>query len=342
MAKKAAPSEVILVGNAVEKKHKLMAQQISRPSVPPKPQGLVEPLPPRPAATQAPPPATAARPKAKAVFPASSPPKPTPAPSARTGEPATTPKAKSRAMAETFVESFCDRLIQAANKKGGVLTVNDLQAMSEEFHTKTVALQAVFERSFEDYVHARERASLAQKRNFPFDRVMVHTFEHLFAREDELTETSVSRRILPGFFMAMGKMLGPEVSESFQERCRKIVARLRDGREDEFGWDEVYSRPDVKELLIEAEIAIAGYFEDVPKRVAWFRTIVNNHLPPPAPDAPPAAREWQLTDDGLRVFIRAILSDLKTELKSNEGRTRVTERHGIAACLKLTNIVNNV
>lgn len=340
MAKKAAPSEVILVGNAVEKKHKLMAQQISRPPAPSVAQGLVEPPPPRPASAHAPPPAP--RPTAKAVFPAPNPPKPAPAPAAKSGESAATPKAKSRAMAETFVESFCDRLIQAANKKGGVLTVNDLQAMSDEFHTKTAALQAVFERSFEDYVHARERASLAQKRNFPFDRVMVHTFEHLFAREEDLSETSVSRRILPGFFMAMGKMLGPEVSESFQERCRKIVAKLRDGREDDFNWDEVYSRPDVKELLIEAEIAIAGYFEDVPKRIAWFRTIVNNHLPPPTPDAPPAAREWQLTDDGLRVFIRAILSDLKAELKSNEGRTRITERHGIEACLKLSNIVNKV
>lgn len=341
MAKRAAPSEVILVGNAVEKQHKLMAQKISRQPAPPKAQGLVEPPPPKPAPAKDAPPPPMPRPMAKAVFP-TAPPAPASVPATKSTEPATTPKAKSRAMAETFIESFCDRLIQAANKKGGLLTVNDLQTMSEEFHAKTTALQAVFERSFEDYVHARERASLAQKRNFPFDRVLVHTFEHLFAREEELTETSVSRRILPGFFMAMGKMLGPEVSESFQERCRKIVARLRDGREDSFNWDEVYKRPDVKELLIEAEIAIAGYFEDVPKRIAWFRTIVNNHLPPPDPGAPPAAREWQLTDDGLRVFIRALLSDLKAELKSNEGRSRVTERHGIEACLKLSNIVNKV
>jgi len=137
------------------------------------------------------------------------------------------------------VASFCDRLVAEANRRGGVLTLQDIELLNEEFASKTEALQAVFEKSFEDYVRARERASFLQTRNYPFDRVLVRKFEHLFADGKDLDPTKLSRRMLPGFFMAMNKMLGPEVIETYQERCRKIVQRIRLGRDDNFDWNEI-------------------------------------------------------------------------------------------------------
>jgi len=253
-----------------------------------------------------------------------------------------TSSGKSRALAETVVRSFCDRLVAEANRRGGVLTLQDIESLNEEFAGKTEALQAVFEKSFEDYVRARERASFLQTRNYPFDRVLVRKFEHLFADGKDPDPTKLSRRMLPGFFMAMNKMLGPEVIETYQERCRKIVQRIRLGRDDNFDWNEIYADRDAKALALEAEVTIAGYFEDVDKRSAWFIEIINNNLAPALPGAPPRASSWRMMDGGFRRFLRALLADLKTELATSDGRTRVTERYGIETCLKLADVLRNI
>lgn len=250
--------------------------------------------------------------------------------------------AKSRAIAETVVASFCDRLVAEANRRGGVLTLQDIELLNEEFASKTEALQAVFEKSFEDYVRARERASFLQTRNYPFDRVLVRKFEHLFADGKDLDPTKLSRRMLPGFFMAMNKMLGPEVIETYQERCRKIVQRIRLGRDDNFDWNEIYADRDAKALALEAEVTIAGYFEDVDKRSAWFLEIINNNLAPAPPGAPPQVASWRMMEGTFRRFLRALLADLKTELATSDGRTRITERYGIETCLKLAEVVRKI
>ena len=35
--------------------------------------------------------------------------------------------------------------------------------------------------------------------------------------------------MLPGFFVALGMMLGPEVVEEYQQQLRAVVARVRGG-----------------------------------------------------------------------------------------------------------------
>lgn len=279
---------------------------------------------------------------AAGVAPAAPPPsaRPAAAPPAKGG--VSTSPGKSRALAETVVGSFCERLVAEANRRGGVLTLQDIESLNEEFASKTEALQAIFEKSFEDYVRARERASFLQTRNYPFDRVLVRKFEHLFADGKDPDPTKLSRRILPGFFMAMNKMLGPEVIETYQERCRKIVQRIRLGRDDNFDWNEIYADRDAQALSLEAEVTIAGYFEDVDKRSAWFLEIVNNNLAPALPGAPPGTSSWRMMEGSFRRFLRALLADLKTELATSDGRTRVTERYGIETCLKLAEVLRNI
>jgi hypothetical protein len=289
----------------------------------------------QPAKKAAPPPASTSR---APVHPPAAPRAAVPMP---TGDLAT-PAGKSRALAATVVNSFCERLVAEASRHDGVLTLQDIEALNEEFAQKTDALQAVFEKSFEDYVRARERAALQQARNYPFDRVLVSKFERLFAKDKGLGLGKLSRRMLPGFFMAMNKMLGPELIETYQERCRRIVQRIRQGRSDEFNWEEVYADRDAKALVLEAEVTIASYFEDVEKRSAWFMEVVNNNLAPAPGGAPPHVASWELTRPAFLQFLRALLVDLKAELAASDGRTRITERYGIQTCLKLAEIMRGI
>jgi hypothetical protein len=128
-----------------------------------------------------------------------------------------TAKEQSKVLAETVVTSMVDRVREEALKKGS-LTVDDIDAMKGEFDKQAPALTETFEQSFEDYVKARERADWDQKRDYPFDRIIVKRFSPLFNETDMSRFDRVSRRMLPGFFMALSMMLGPEEVDEYQEK----------------------------------------------------------------------------------------------------------------------------
>ena len=142
---------------------------------------------------------------------------------------AVSPARQSEALAETVMSSILDRLTAEASRKGGMLSIDDLQALDQEFKKKTQALQQVFQASFDEYVKAREQSVWDKAREFPFGRMLVHQFGHTFAGKTghTLKDGAVSRRILPGFFVAINMMLGPEFVEGAQQLCRGIVDRQK-------------------------------------------------------------------------------------------------------------------
>ena len=140
-----------------------------------------------------------------------------------------TAKGASEALANIMVQSFVDRMKAAAEAKGGHLTVQDLEDMQDDFDRQTRALSGALEKSFEAYVKAQERSDWDQQRNFPFDRLMVKKFAPLFKDGAGLGRDDICRRMLPGFFVALGMMLGPDVVEEYQQQLRAVVARVRGG-----------------------------------------------------------------------------------------------------------------
>ncbi len=136
------------------------------------------------------------------------------------------PKDASKALADTMVQSFVDKMKAAAQAKGGHLSVQDLENMQADFDRQAKALSGALEQSFEAYVHARERSAWDQERNFPFDRLMVKKFSKMFRDGEALGPDDLHRRMLPGFFVALGMMLGPEVVEQNQEKLRVVVKRV--------------------------------------------------------------------------------------------------------------------
>ncbi|OHC80407.1 MAG: hypothetical protein A3B62_04445 [Rhodospirillales bacterium RIFCSPLOWO2_01_FULL_65_14] len=253
-----------------------------------------------------------------------------------------TPKDVSKALAETVVGAFVDRLKNEANAKGGRLTVHDIETMQVEFDRQTMALRGMFEKSFEIYVKANERAVWDQQRNYPFDRLMVKKFSHLFKEGDQLGKDDISRRMLPGFFVALGMMLGPDVVEEFQEKCRRIVERVRAGGKGVFNWDDVYNDNEGKAVSIDAEIAIAGHFQDYKKRADWFINLVNGHMAAPDASAHPNVINWTLTDAGFKKFAQVLLGDLRKQFSTDAGKLQITKRHGAETCANLFDILEQL
>ncbi len=266
----------------------------------------------------------------------------------KAGTAAPTPASHSQALAETVVGSFVDRLKAEAKRKGGTLTIEDLEALNKEFEKKTQALQAVFEKSFEEYARAQDRARAEREytRQDPFERLMVHRFSHLFAEGDALgkEDDAVSRRILPGFFMAIEMMLDADSIARYRDTCARIVERVTGGRDDDASWDRVYADKEANAVVLDAQVAIALHFQDLKKRSAWLVNLVNGNLSPPDSAGGEAGdvAAWRFTEGACRRVLDALLSDLKRALSTDGGRRALGEHHGAEACAALAGVMNKL
>ena len=117
-------------------------------------------------------------------------------------------------------------------------------------------------------MRVHERALLNQARQYPFDRLIVKKFELLFVGEGgrTLRKGSLSRPMLPGFFLAMNLMLGDDVIEDYQARCRAIIKRLQEENGDAFEWEDAYDDPEADRVSLNAVAAMASYFDNLEKR----------------------------------------------------------------------------
>jgi hypothetical protein len=252
------------------------------------------------------------------------------------------PANQSRALAETVVTSIVDRLTAEAQRRGGYLSVADIGALSQEFRHKAESLQAVFEKSFEDYVRVRERAVWDQKREFPFDRQIVKKFTHLFPSPGGLSleDGAVSRRILPGFFLGMNLMLGEEKIEEYQDACRAVVDRLKAARGQKFSWKDVQGDKQIDDITVDAVVAISLHFAALDKRAEWFVELINAHLAPPdAGREGEAAINWQMTAEVFWTFLHALFSDARRLMSTEPGRLQLTKRYGAETCAYLAEIL---
>ena len=226
--------------------------------------------------------------------------------------------------------AFIDRLRHEAEAHGGTLTLADLERLAADFHNKSAALRQAFELTFEAYARARERAKFAQNRNYPFDRVLVQRFEGLLARGPG--SKGIPRRVLPGFFMAVEMMLGPQVLEACQEHCRVIVERISKAQGGKFAWPDLYAEPEAATLAFDALVAMAAYFADYDKRARWFLTIVNGHLGPAPANASPEEAAWQLGEAAFRDLLGALFAEIKDSVATADARTLFARKYGIDKC----------
>ncbi len=255
------------------------------------------------------------------------------------------PGDQSRALAETVISSLIDRLMAEARKRGGTLSLDDIEYLSVEMEKKTEALQAVFQHSFEEYVQSRERATWAKARKFPFDRVMVQKFVPLFADQGNLTfaEGGLSRRVLPGFFLAVNKMVGAEHVEDLQNRMQVVVDRhpASDGSGDA-DWYAVYGDPEAIDLLNEGLIAMAPYFDDIERRSRWFCHVVNTALAPAREDAAPEEKEWQMGNLAFASMFEALFKPLAPLVETPESRIHLNDTYGAATAGNIKLAINEV
>ncbi|MGB0671048.1 MAG: hypothetical protein ACPGNT_06090 [Rhodospirillales bacterium] len=240
------------------------------------------------------------------------------------------------ALAEAILSHAFAHLRAAAQAPGAVVSPNALERLLAQAQGLEVEMTPAIEDALAGLVEARksidQQKQFDKVRQFPFDRVIVKTFSHLFADEATIARggAALSRRLLPGFFMALGMMVGPEVLEEYQEKSRRTVQRLKDRLDDDFNWNAVYSDPNVTPLILDAQVKMALHFEDLAKRRHWFIELVNANLAKADPNRGEGkfSAAWVMTPPSFHALMDGLFADLAKQLGNVEGRTDLMMDYG--------------
>lgn len=242
------------------------------------------------------------------------------------------------------IDSIIGLVRKVAKQNNGTLSVQELGAIGGEFKKNPGILNRIIQRAFDQYIISRDSQGGSHARNRPFDRVVVAKFADLFLQDDELADEpdGFSRRILPGFFAALGMMMGSDTINEKQEQCRRVYDRMKGTDEEEFDWDAFYANEEVREVTLDALIRISFHFNNWEKRSDWFINIINGHLGPDTCPNDPQGKPWSFSRQAFLTLMNSLLADLKSELQSESGRQAIIQRFGSTACDDLNEIFRRI
>ncbi|MEW5727435.1 MAG: hypothetical protein AB1918_06375, partial [Pseudomonadota bacterium] len=226
------------------------------------------------------------------------------------------PKA-CEAIGHTMVGHFATRLETEARKAGGALSADQIRALADRFLAEEHGrFGTVFRRSYDTCTATREAGKWESARRRPFDRMLMKTFAPLFPprQGDDGGQGVLSRRMIPGFNLAIDKMIGPMLYEQCQRKSQGILDRHRMAN-GAYDWEAVHADPEARALINDVLVAVAHYFGNFHRRRDWFMDLVNSHLAPAQPGA--ADEHWQLTNYGFAELMHALFTDLRTRLRAD-------------------------
>ncbi|MEG3618755.1 hypothetical protein V5T82_09835 [Magnetovibrio sp. PR-2] len=235
-------------------------------------------------------------------------------------------------MALTVLDDYTERLINLIETSEEGVTVSDIRGFLTDYKTNNVfADQEPYKVHFQRCVNRYEREVFDPNRRYPFRRALTHRISALFATEGELNEAGpyVSRRILPGLFITLEKMVGVETFDSAHDTCMDLINTLEQGH-NELVWEDLYNDPATNEAINDLLVALIPHFANPMRRMTWMMTLINSELAPAQEYLfeGPAVHEWQLDEAGLIRVLRLLFKDLKKQLKDKDSVAQLSQRYG--------------
>ncbi len=188
------------------------------------------------------------------------------------------------AIARKAIDLFVDRLLQEARPGGDGkgLDRNRITGLAGDFKEDEERFLSQIQPLADGWLGEIERELWDQTRKRPFERLLVKRFSHRFSPAESLdSPATVSRRVIPGLFLAFEKIAGTEFMEQCQGAGRGIFRDLRSARGDEFRWSDYYDDQAANELVDDLMVVVARSFKDFDKRLNWLIELINSHLAPP-------------------------------------------------------------
>lgn len=236
-----------------------------------------------------------------------------------------------RSMAHATLDAFIDVLAHA-NTIGGPFSIEVIREHAAQF--KQGRHSNAYIPRFDECQSIRDQEIWDKTRRQPFDRLMVMRFSHLFPPEGGLTNDHdfVSRRVLPGLFMALEKMAGEEQFDACRLACKSALTDEENRQGGRMRWSDFYLNESANELVDDLLMSMLPHFANLHKRAIWMGDMINHELLRFDDYAfeCPTAQTWTLDHHGTLSLLRALYSRFQVKMNMQSGRTALLERYGAA------------
>jgi hypothetical protein len=231
-------------------------------------------------------------------------------------------------LAKSIVSSFASALKKQAALSGGYLSKPDVDMLIAAYNQQIPKVAKKISKAVNSFSENSIRDMWDPSRTSAFERVLVKQFSALLADDETAAHdhSLIARRSLPGIFMCVRMMAGPELLEVYEQDAFLVMQRVRDDVKENFTWELVYTDKRTVNMVRELLMAIAPYFTELEKRIEWMLPIINSHLSPVEENSPVA--EWQMTEAMLINLIAAMYGVIWSLLEDDTSRMHLTKRFG--------------
>jgi len=133
----------------------------------------------------------------------------------------------------------------------------------------SAAFDDFYRRSFAEIAQLVATEDLNQRRTNAFGRLVIHPLDPLFETGE------LDRALIGNLFSFLHMVLGEE-AQANADRCRDILAMLRDEMGTSFTWDAFFSDPEVRLVEWQVLLRIADLFKRFDVRKDWFIKLMHH------------------------------------------------------------------
>lgn len=247
-------------------------------------------------------------------------------------------------LAESLLDEYSEQLIDMVENSTHGLSIDDIRAFHDRYKVNSIADDnPTFKTHFQRCLNRREQEVFDPNRHEPFKRVLTMRFVDLFPPEGSLDDSGayISRRVLPGLFMVLEKMVGSDPFINGFEACKNVI----DNTKDDHGvvvWEDVYDHPAALEAVDELLMRLVTHFDNPMKRMMWMLGLINNDLADPREfDYEGAANQaWQLDEGGLINILRHLFRNLRHRLKDKSHAQALATNYGQSSARQLVALIS--
>ena len=185
-------------------------------------------------------------------------------------------------------------------------------------------------------------AQYDERRRGGYWRLIVEQFAQLFAIQPSSGSALMSRRMLPGIFMAIDVILGPKQRSLYDVRAREIEGPYEPGLETGLSA--------ANKLAMDLLVQVAESFSPYESRARWFINMVNGHVAPVSQTSLSAVDEHNpvqgeirpMTNIDLKIFLRTLFVDLRFNIESAPRRAILEVRHDAKTIATVRDVLREV
>lgn len=262
-------------------------------------------------------------------------------------------------VAQGFLDDYTEKLIEMIENADHGLQVLDIRAFLNTYKASHAdALNPVIRSQYQRCLTRCEQDIFdPATRREPFKRVISTRIKNLFptspAGDDDADDDAdddpdhvsgpVSRRILPGLFGALEKMVGRDLFSEGDQICTDLAAELK-RRDPFFLWEDLYASEQAQDAVDDLLMALLPHFSNPMKRMSWMVGVINADLASPHEYYFEGAKfqDWILDEGGMIHILRHLFRRLKHQLTDPERATEVTTKYGIANAHALVALMNTL